>query len=167
MANLIANLLGSTAGDLVDKIAGAADRFITTDGERNQYRLETEKVLQARDSEIEQSLRAELTVRERIMVAELQQDDTFTKRARPAVVYVGLAVIVFNYCLAPMIAWTVGKTPPVFNLPEEFWYAWGGILGLYTFGRSMEKRNRRPLPSPLQEPPTPIAAPLRLLGEKP
>ncbi len=159
MGNLIAKVLGGTAGEMIDKIASAADRFITTDAERAQYRLDAERLLQARDSEIEQTLRAELGAQERILVAELQQDDTFTKRARPAVVYVGLGVIVFNYCLAPTLAWAVGAVPPTFNLPDEFWYAWGGILGLYNIGRSFEKREKRTAATGTK--------PVRLLGEKP
>ncbi|MCX7071195.1 MAG: holin family protein [Gammaproteobacteria bacterium] len=160
MANLIAKVLGGTAGEVVDKIAAAADRFITTDAERNQYRLDAEKLLQARDSEIEQTLRAELGAQERILVAELQQDDTFTKRARPAVVYVGLGVIVFNYSVVPVLGWAFNTTPPQFSLPEEFWYAWGGILGVYNLGRSFEKRDRRiKAQSTVQ--------PVRLIGERP
>ena len=161
MANLITKILGGSAGQVIDSIAGAADRFITTDAERNAFRLEAEKLLQVRDSEIEQTLRAELGAQERILVAELQQDDKFTKRARPAVVYVGLGVIVCNFCVAPIMAWALGEAPPAFNLPDEFWYAWGGILGVYSFGRSMEKRERR-------SPPTDLASPVpsRLLGGK-
>lgn len=161
MANLIAQVLGGSVGQVIDSIAGAADRFITTDAERAQYRLEAEKLLQARDADVEQTLRAELSAQERILVAELGQDDKFTKRARPSVVYVGLAVIVANYCLAPTLAWVCGKQPPTFNLPEEFWYAWGGILSVYTFGRSMEKRDKRAITPDITQ-----SQPVRLIGEK-
>lgn len=141
--SILAKIFGGGVGEVVDKLAGAADRFITTDTERAQLRLEFEKVLQARDSETEQTLRAELGAQERILIAELQQDDHYTKRARPTVVYFGLGVIGFNYCLTPVIAWLVGTAPPAMNLPDEFWWAWGGVTGLYSWNRSQDKRNAR------------------------
>ncbi len=141
--SILAKIFGGGVGEVVDKLAGAADRFITTDAERAQLRLEFEKVLQARDSETEQTLRAELGAQERILIAELQQDDNYTKRARPTVVYFGLGVIGFNFCLIPTLAWLLGTAPPAMNLPDEFWYAWGGVTGLYAYARSGEKSNAR------------------------
>jgi hypothetical protein len=41
--------------------------------------------------------------RERVLVAELQQGDSYTKRARPSVVYVGLGVAVLQGVVTPWI----------------------------------------------------------------
>ncbi|MBT9175476.1 MAG: hypothetical protein DDT22_01155 [candidate division WS2 bacterium] len=93
---------------------------------------------------------AEMQAKRDIVVAELEQSDTFTKRARPSVVYVGLGAIVFNYCFIPFFKFVTGMiaqfwgvtitiAPEPFDLPSEFWWAWGGVLSVYVIGRSTEK----------------------------
>ncbi|MBT9167543.1 MAG: hypothetical protein DDT19_00881 [Syntrophomonadaceae bacterium] len=93
---------------------------------------------------------AEMQAKRDIIVAELEQADTFTKRARPSVIYVGLGAIVFNYCFIPFFKFvtgiiaqlggsTIAITPEPFDLPSEFWWAWGGVLSVYVIGRSTEK----------------------------
>jgi len=150
MSNWIGKLLSGGASTLIDSVATAADRFIETDDEKAQFRLTLETLLQRRDSEIEQTIRAELQAKERILVAELQQDDNYTKRARPTVVYAGLLFIGLNYVLIPLIAriaLTFGAegmdTTPLADLPSEFWAAWGGICATWVLGRSAEKRGSR------------------------
>lgn len=158
--NWIKRILSAGTGSFIDKVSVAAKRFITTDKDRNDFALELEGLLQARDSEIEQTIRAELSAKERVMVAELQQSDNYTKRARPTVVYAGLAFIAFNYVLVPFLGLIVGLivgsvgingvtsddlatvTKPL-ELPVEFWTAWGGICATWVIGRSAEKRGDR------------------------
>ncbi len=81
------------------------------------------------------------------MVAELGQGDAYTKRARPTIVYAGLAFIFLVHVCLPMAGWVavvaagspLPQTPPL-SLPSEFWWAWTGVCGLYAVGRTMEKR---------------------------
>ena len=141
--SFISKILSSGTGDLIDKASQAVKRFVTTEDDRNQFKLELEGLLQARDSEVEQTIRAELGAKERVLVAELNQDDNFTKRARPMVVYMGLAYIGINYTLAPILAAVLGVTIPALDLPSEFWLAWGGICSSWVIGRSAEKRGTR------------------------
>jgi hypothetical protein len=124
-------------------IAEIADRFIETPDEKARFALEVEARLQQRDAEIEQTLRAELGAKERVLVAELSQGDNFTKRARPSVVYAGLAFIGINYVLTPMINRLFGIELPPIPLPPEFWATWGGICATWVIGRSAEKRGSR------------------------
>ena len=91
-------------------------------------------------TEIEGTIRAELDAKQKILVAELQQGDTYTKRARPTVVYFGLVVIFYNYCLIPTVGLFMAEIPNPFELPMEFWAAWGGIVATWSIGRSAEKR---------------------------
>ena len=100
-------------------------------------------LLQQRDSEIEQTMRQELQAKERILVAELTQGSTYTKAARPTVVYYGLFAIFTNYTLIPTLQWAFGSTPEAFALPTEFWVAWGGIVSTWAIGRSAERRGAR------------------------
>jgi len=95
-----------------------------------------------------------------IIVAELQQSDLFTKRARPSVIYCGLIFIGLNYVVAPFIIdilqtcliLGVGditadqvkqlKELGSYQLPGQFWLAWTGICSVYSWGRSQEKKGK-------------------------
>jgi hypothetical protein len=134
---LIGNILSGGLGSVVEKVGDIADKFHLSGEEKNEFKLQLETLLQKRDAEVEETIRTELGAKERVMVAELQSGDNFTRRARPLVVYVGLAAIVFNYCIAPFIQ---GKP---LDLPQEFWISWGGIVATWSIGRSAEKRGTR------------------------
>lgn len=73
-------------------------------------------------------VKEELGVRERIMVAELTQDDKYTKRARPSIVYVGLLAMIVD-----------GIDAIAFTMPEMFWDGWMIAVGIWAVGRTAEK----------------------------
>ena len=141
--SFISKILGSGAKELlggVDKLIG---RFKASPEEKQAFKLDFEKLLQQRDLDIEETIRAELGAKERVLVAELQQGDNYTKRARPTVVYAGLLFIFFNYCVVPTVQSFTSATINPFDLPPEFWAAWGGIVATWSIGRSAEKRGVR------------------------
>ncbi|MGI1669987.1 MAG: holin family protein [Neptuniibacter sp.] len=154
--SIINKVLSASAGSFMDKASSAIKRFVTTDQDRLEFQKEMESLLQQRDAEVEQTIRAELGAKERTLVAELQQGDTYTKRARPTVVYAGLLFIAINHVLFPMVARILTLfagdalstediamlTAPI-DLPYEFWAAWGGICSVWVLGRSAEKRGAR------------------------
>lgn len=82
--------------------------------------------------------------------AEEQSGDKFTMRARPAVVWMGNALIFWNYGLVPVVGahW---KLAPV-TLPDSFWWAWSAIVTGYVFSRSAEKISALPGDSSIQIP---------------
>ena len=137
-------VLGGTVGSVVKELGDVADKFITTSEEKMAARAKFEEILQRRDAEVEQTIRAELDAQKSIIVAELNQGDNYTKRARPTIVYVGLGMAVFNYALAPLVSHVFGSTLPSLAVPVEFWTIWGGVVGVYSWGRSAEKRSRAP-----------------------
>ncbi len=139
----ITNILSGGAGALVGEIGGIVDQFHLSGEEKQEFKLKLESLLQNRDSEVEQTIRAELQAKERVLVAELQQDDKFTKRARPAIVWAGLLFIAWNYCVIPSLMTLFDKAIQPFALPVEFWAAWGGICTTWVIGRSAEKRGSR------------------------
>jgi len=143
MSGLMGKLTSLMSRGLLDSVGNIADKFIQTPDEKAAFKVELEKVLQQRDKEVEQTIRAELQAKERIIVAEMAQGDNYTKRARPTVIYFGLAIIAFNYCLIPLVQLATDMTVEAFTLPAEFWLAWGGCVGVYNIGRSMEKRGNR------------------------
>ena len=156
------NLFTSGVSEVVEQVGSTIDKFHLSGEEKQNFKLELQQVLMQRESEIEQTIRKNLEAKERILVAELQQGDSYTKRARPSVVYFGLAMIALNYLVVPGIVAmnngiesleTCGKIQgsgenmvredcelkTFFPLPEEFWMAWGGIVATWAVGRSFEK----------------------------
>jgi hypothetical protein len=75
-----------------------------------------------------------------IIVSEMQQGDTYTKRARPTLVYAGLFFIFLVHVLFPIAAFFTNKPMPTLLLPTEFWWAWSGVCGVWVLGRSAEKK---------------------------
>ncbi len=148
------------AGQVVEQIGNTIDKFHLSGEEKQEFKLEIQRLVMQRESEIEQTIRKNLEAKERILVAELQQGDSYTKRARPTVVYFGLGMIALNYFLLPVILLLTGNSDQLkhctesvessikyelcerqtlFPLPEEFWVAWGGIVATWAVGRSFEK----------------------------
>ena len=74
-----------------------------------------------------------------IIVAEMNQGDKFTKRARPMVVYAGLGFIFLVHVFLPMFSHFKGTAIPTLSLPQEFWWAWSSVVGIWAIGRSCEK----------------------------
>ncbi len=123
---LITKLLG---GGVLSGIKGIIGQFKMDPADKAKL----EMALIERENLFELSLQQELKSREKVLVAELTQGDTYTKRARPTVVYFGLIMVLFN-----AIMQAFGKE--MLKFPEEFWYGWAGIVATYSIGRSMEKR---------------------------
>lgn len=140
MAGWISKVIGGGVSEVLDSAGNLADKFIQTKEERDQFRLELVKVDQAARDELERTIREELRSRERVLIAELQQDDLYTRRARPTVVYAGLVFIALDYVILPVVSSVAGIVLPTLVLPTEFWAGWSGIVGTWVLGRSLEKR---------------------------
>jgi hypothetical protein len=143
MAGWMGKIFAGGIGNLAEQLGGVADRFIHTKDEKAKFKLDMESLLQKAGSELEQTMRTELQSKERIMVAELTQGDNYTKRARPTVVYFGLAVIAWNYSIVPFLGAFIATPMPLMPLPAEFWYAWGGVVATWSVGRTMERRGSK------------------------
>ncbi len=151
------DILKGGAGSLVEQIGSVADQFHLSGEEKQELNLRMQELVLKREQMLEESATAEMTAKERVLVAELNQGDPFTKRARPTVVYAGLAFILLNYTVVPGIALMGGNAPEscvesaangqtvvtckaqYLELPEEFWWAWAGIVSTWSIGRSAEK----------------------------
>lgn len=130
-------------GSVADFAKGLVDRFIPKqmdEQERATLQLQMTEAIEKREASL-------LDTQKSIIVAEMQQSDLFTKRARPSIVYFGLAAIGLVHVLLPMLAWIVlmwtGQTldnMPDIELPSQFWMTWGGVCSIWIIGRSAEKR---------------------------
>ena len=141
MSGWLSKLFSGSIVEIGEGIASIADRFIQSADEKAVFRLEMERLLQARDAELEATIRTELQSKERIMVAELQSGDSYTRRARPTMAYFGMVVILLNYIILPWAGYFLKEgVPPPIVMPAEFWYAWAGVVGVWSIGRTMERR---------------------------
>jgi len=137
----LSKLFSGTIVELGEGVASIADRFIQSADEKAAFKLEVERLLQARDAELEATIRSELQLKERVMVAELQSGDSYTRRARPTMAYFGMLIILLNYLILPWMGYFLKDgVPPPIAMPAEFWYAWAGVVGVWSIGRTMERR---------------------------
>ena len=130
-------------GSVADFAKGLVDRFLpakATETEKAQTQIQLQEIIGKREGAIEETVRAEMKAKKDIIVAELNQGDLYTKRARPSIVYAGLGFIALNHVVSPTAAIFTEVAVPNLNLPAEFWYAWTAICMTYAVGRSAEKK---------------------------
>lgn len=162
----ISSFLSGSGANIVDSLSEAVDKFVTTKEEKEQLRHELlrirneqeknyrtfivrmEELTQQREKEVEETIRMELDAKKSILMAELNQDDRFTKRARPTVVYVGLVFILLELLgLRHIIMHYMGVDSAIIANSDQifkmFLGVWGSVLGVYSIGRSVEKRGTR------------------------
>lgn len=122
-------------GSIADLAKGIMDRFIppqASEAERAAIQVQLQEMIDKRESIV-------LDVQKSVMVAEMAQEDPFTKRARPMVVYAGLCFIFLIHVVLPMISFCISRPMPGLSLPDYFWQVWGGICSVWMIGRSAEK----------------------------
>lgn len=103
------------------------------DAERAKIELQLQALLATREESI-------LAAQKAIITAEMQQQDEYTKRARPTLVYAGLFFIFLTNVGFPIVSYFLHNDLPRLSLPTEFWWAWSGVCSLWVLGRSAEKR---------------------------
>lgn len=124
-------------GSVADFAGTLVKRFFPpkmTDGEKAQAQVQLQEMIEKRDASL-------IDAQKSIIVAEMQQADNYTKRARPTLVYAGLFFIFLVHVLFPIAAFFTSKPmPESLSLPTEFWWAWSGVCGVWAIGRSAEKK---------------------------
>lgn len=137
---LFKKLFGKGITDVVTSVGDVVDRFTLSKEEKQEFKLEIQSRMMKLEGELEETYRKELDARQEIIKAELAQGDSYTKRARPTIVYAGMLFIFLVYVIVPVIAYISGANEmPDIKLPAEFWWAWGTVVGVYGVGRSAEK----------------------------
>ena len=150
----------SGLGSAFDFAKGIMDRFWpkqATETEKLEALSEIAPLIQDRDDSV-------VNAKRDIIVSELNQQDKFTKRARPSVVYMGLLFIGLVHVLFPIVIKIIticlymGSSAEAIkaleaspkaleqlnsmtqlSLPGEFWAAWSTVVGIWSIGRSFEK----------------------------
>lgn len=122
-------------GSVADLAKGLVDRFFPPDAtpqQKGEMALQMQQAISNREAAI-------ISNQKDIIVAEMNQGDNYTKRARPSIVYYGLVFIGIVYVIFPCVSWFTGKGLPKLALPAEFWWTWGGVCSVWSLGRSAEK----------------------------
>ena len=133
-------MLGKLIQNILPEVTGLIDNLHTSGEEKSEAKLKLQRLLMEKDAMIEETAREEMRLQKATITAELQQGDLFTKRARPTVVYTGLAVMAINYCLAPIVFIILNRPLVQIEMPAEFWMAWSGVVSIWSIGRSAERR---------------------------
>jgi len=130
-------------GSVFDFAKGIVDRIWPPDAdptEKAKAQLALQQMIEQRETQI-------IEAQKSIIVSEMNQGDAYTKRARPTIVYAGLAFIFLVNVVFPLLAWATALSTgkpladiPHITLPGEFWAAWGGVCSIWVIGRSAEKR---------------------------
>jgi len=142
-------------GSVFDFAKGITDKIWPPQADPNdKLKAQTliQQAVEARDSQV-------VSAQKEIIVAEMQQGDKFTKRARPSVVYMGLIFIGLVHVILPIIlkimlviqlgesvdsikAAQLAELKDLMNLslPDQFWWAWGSVVSVWEIGRSIERR---------------------------
>ncbi|MBX2842248.1 MAG: holin family protein [Flammeovirgaceae bacterium] len=140
MPSFFTKIFSGGVAEVVDSLGNVADKFITTKAEKEEFKAEAQIRLMQIESQLEETYRTELQERRAIIEAEMAQGDNYTKRARPTIVYAGLAFVFIIHVLLPVIAFIANSdNMPEIELPQEFWWAWGTVVSVYGVGRSAEK----------------------------
>jgi hypothetical protein len=127
-------------GTFLDSVKGIISQFHMSpeDKAKLQAQIEQEKDVFA---QAENDYNARLNdIAGQNIRAEAQSGDNYTRRARPSVIWIGLFVIVWNYCGPYQIInhyAHLGLTSV--DLPQWFWESWGVICTGYVFNRTAEK----------------------------
>ena len=159
MSILASAIAGKTVvGSALDFAGGLLDRIWPKQAsmdDKMKAIAQIAPLIENRDNEI-------VSDQKDIIMSEMAQGDNYTKRARPTVVYAGLAFIGIVNVLIPSIikiilaGWILFGDPAEMikvksamkeldsltslQLPGEFWFAWSSVVGIWAIGRSAEKR---------------------------
>jgi hypothetical protein len=106
-------------------------------------KAEAETMLQElKDKELartHEDFAVELGAKERIMIAELEQGDNFTKRARPFVIYTGPVIVVLLILMHYVCVFAKIPIPPTPDFVPWYLGAWASYGSIYAVGRTIEK----------------------------
>ncbi|MHC4715616.1 MAG: 3TM-type holin [Planctomycetota bacterium] len=93
----------------------------------------------ARDAHVAATLQTEIEGRARIIEAEMAQGDSYTKRARPTLVYAGLVLFFLEFGIRGWLVLRGLEMPEGTIVPVAFTAGWTTAVSVWMVGRSVEK----------------------------
>ena len=134
----VAEVIEGAQEIITDSVKTVLDRLIPDPNERKIIETELVKALAKHNEIVVEALESEIKAKEKIILAEMKQGDKYTSRARPTILYSGLAFF-FLLIVPGLFGRPVNLTPEIAELVKWFFSIWGGIAGVYVIGRSAEK----------------------------
>ncbi|SFU01442.1 3TM-type holin [Halomonas saccharevitans] len=125
--NLIANILGTVAGPVMEVI----DQAVTDKDQANRLKAELRRRLINQQD-------AALQARMKVILAEATGESWLQRNWRPLLMTVIVAIVANNYLLAPYLGAMFGVGLQL-ELPEQLWNLMTLGVGGYIAGRSGEK----------------------------
>ena len=130
----------STIAGTIKSAFGLVDDLHTSQEEKEGFKIKLQELFNQHERDIMANYQKEMASVKDIIVAELGQDDKYTKRARPTVLYLFIIIVSLNYCIFPFVNHFLSeKTLPIISLPAEAWQMFQLIFGVYAVGHSFEK----------------------------
>lgn len=131
-------MINQILGPLIKEGSKMIDKLTLTKEEKEEFKLKFAGLANEQERQIQETIRQKDKSTAQIITAEVQQDDKYTKRARPTVIYVGILLIIWAYAVIPVLNnqfdWEIAH-----EIPNFFWQAWAAIVSVYAGGRSLEK----------------------------
>ena len=139
--SFLKELMSGASQGLLTGVKDIVQEFHLSPIDQKELEIKLQQVAADYETKVLAAATADNEAKKEIIIAELSQADLYTKRARPSVIYYGLAIIFFNYSFVPLCKMFLTDLPDLtpFELPDMFWMAWGGIAGTWVVGRSAEK----------------------------
>jgi hypothetical protein len=134
MSFSIQDILGGT---LLQSIQGIISQFHISPEDKAKLQAQVAEQ-QALIAQAENDYNAKLNdIAAQNIQAEEKSGDKFTVRARPAVIWIGLLMFVWNYCIVPTagLRWHI----PALPIPDMFCEIWGIVVTGYVFNRTVDK----------------------------
>lgn len=147
--SIVSSLLAGGAGNLIDSVSNAVDKFVTTDKERMEQQIEREKTEmdhEYRMSQLDQQLAlGQIEVNK----AEASNPSLFVAGWRPFIGWIGGIAMAYQFLGYPLLTWlwallqakdilptSVGAPQPL--QADQLWVIITGMLGIGGM-RSFEK----------------------------
>ena len=143
--SIISEVVKNSVGTIISGATELIGKIVKDPNQAAQLSAEMQKLVMDKEKEItiktEESYQQELKTKQAVMVAELQQEDKLTKRTRPAILLVGLAIIVLDFLFRWICAFA-SVDVPVVTIPDFFQEIWAGMCSVYIIARSFEKTGK-------------------------
>lgn len=147
--SVISSLLAGGAGNLVDSVSNAVDKFVTTDKERMEQQIEREKTLMDHEFRIAQ-LDQQLSLGQiEVNKVEAANPSVFVAGWRPFIGWIAGVAMTYQFLGYPLLTWlwaflqaknmvptSVGAPQPL--QVDQLWVIITGMLGIGGM-RSYEK----------------------------
>ena len=154
MSGALASIFSGGVDKIISSVGTVFDNLFTSKEEKAQGELakltvllQAEQIKAQTAVELEKAyIEDQKSLREQT-VQEIQSQDWFVRRARPAVMWTGTLMVIWDYMLNPMVqtVYHLAKQTPVvivpIEIPTEFWLIWATLMGGISILRTIDKKN--------------------------